>query len=411
MNRSLALASLAAAALAFAVPVAAQNAASAPKPANVQDLLVRARTVVLAADAVLSPGSFLVRQGKVAWVGDEIPAEARAGALVVDYGDATIVPGFVLPPTTLGRDRDLAEGALAFTPDLRASEAFDPWQEELLALPKYGVTSMFLSPSPRNVAGGIGALVKPGANGGTVAAADLQLTLSLNAAARNPERQPTSLMGAMDLLRSTFTAARGGLQAGPDAAVLRQALQGGRRIVIHADSYTELVAALDLAKEFTFEPVLVGAADAKKVLGRLVAQKAGVVLGPRLPNQRREQLRLPVELAEAGVPFCFGGRPETLRLSAVLAVRAGLDRKTALQALTRTIATLLDQDRTGEGGATGTAIGALRQGHAADFVVFGGDPLDLDSPHLATWADGVRLHGNAPAKTTATASSPAAGVR
>jgi imidazolonepropionase-like amidohydrolase len=380
----------------FATAALFALAAAAPG----QDLLVRARTVVLAADAIASPGTFLVRQGKVAWVGDDIPAEARAGATVVDYGDATIVPGFVLPPTTLGRDRDLAEGALAFTPDLRASEAFDPWQEELQALPKSGITSMFLSPSPRNVAGGIGALVKPGQDGGKLVAPDLQLTLSLTAAARNPERQPTSLMGAMDLLRTTFTAAQSGLQAGPDAAVLRQALQGGRRIVVHADTYTELMAALDLAKEYKFEPVLVGAADASKVLPRLVAQKAGVVLGSLRPNLRLEQLQLPTRLAEAGVQFCFGGRAETMRLSAVLAVRHGLDRKTALQALTRNAAVLLDQANT---------IGSLRQGHAADFAVFTGDPIDLDSNHLATWIDGVRVHGAAPAPPAVT--TTAAGVR
>ncbi|MCU0863006.1 MAG: amidohydrolase family protein [Planctomycetes bacterium] len=377
-----------------ATAAAALLALAALSPA--QDLLVRARTVVLAADTVLSPGSFLVQKGKVAWVGDDIPAEARAGATVVDYGDATIVPGFVLPPTTLGRDRDLAEGALAFTPDLRASEAFDPWQEQLLALPKFGITSMFLSPSPRNVAGGIGALVKPGKDGGTLVAPDLQLTLSLTTAARNPERQPTSLMGAMELLRTTLTAAQSGVQGGPDAAVLRQALQGGRRIVVHADTYTELMAALDLAKEFRFEPVLVGAADAGKVLPRLIAQKAAVVLGSLQPSQRLEQLRLPVRLAEAGVPFCFGGRAETMRLSAVLAVRHGLDRKNALQALTRNAAALLDQQAN---------IGALRQGTAADFVVFSGDPLDLDSTHLATWIDGARVHGAAPSQA---ASTPAA---
>ena len=36
------------------------------------------------------------------------------------------------------------------------------------------------------------------------------------------------------------------------------------------------------------------------------------------------------------MPFCFGGNAQGLRISAVLAVRNGLDRKTALAALTRT---------------------------------------------------------------------------
>lgn len=373
--------------------------ATLPAVLPAQDLLVRARTVVIAADTVLTDGSFLVRAGKVAYVGTDIPAEARAAATVVDYGDATIVPGFVLPPTTLGRDRDLVEAALPFTPDLRAVEAFDPWQEELAKLPRFGITALALSPSSRNLAGGIGALVKPGHKGGTVVAPEVLLALSLTQAARNPERAPTSLMGAIDLLRSAFTAAKAGTQAGPDIAVLRQALQGTRRLVVHADTTIELTAALDLAREFSFEPVLVGARDAEKVFARIVQQKAALVLEPLRPEQRQAQLRLPTRLAEAGVPFCFGGRPEVVRMSAVLAVRAGLDRKTALAALTRTPAVLFGQQ---------DAVGSLRQAHGADFAVYSGDPLDLDAALLATWIDGVRVHGAAPSKNPSP-KSPTAG--
>lgn len=361
-------------------------------PLLAQDVIVRARTVVIGPDSTLTDGAFLVRQGKIAYVADDIPAEARANATVADYGDAVVVPGFVLPPTTLGRDRDLAEGALAFTPDLRAVDAFDPWQEELLELPGRGITSLVLSPSPRNVAGGIGVFVKPGKDGGSVAAPEVHLSLSLSAQARTPDRQPTSLMGAMDLLRTTFTIARTGVEGGPDAAVLRQVLQGSRRAAIFADTFVELTAALELAREFGFEPLLIGARDAEKVLPRLVQQKAAIVLDSLRPEHRQAQLRVPALLAENGVPFCFGGRPEHLRLSAVLAVRAGLDRKTALQALTRSPAVMFGQQ---------ASAGALRQGCAADFAVYSGDPLDLDSVHLATWIDGVRVHGAAARKTKA----------
>ena len=118
------------------------------------------------------------------------------------------------------------------------------------------------------------------------------------------------------------------------------------------------------------------------------------------PDLRLAQLRLPARLAEAGVPFCFGGRADQVRISAVLAVRFGLDRKLALQALTRTPAVLMDQ---------ADKVGSLRQGTAADFTVWTGDPLDLDSALLATWVDGVRVHGDAP-KPTPPPTAPAAGA-
>ena len=51
----------------------------------------------------------------------------------------------------------------------------------------------------------------------------------------------------------------------------------------------------------------------------------------------------------------------------------------------------------------------MRQGHGADFAVWSGDPLDLDSALLATWIDGARVFGEAP-KKTAPRPTPAATV-
>ena len=90
------------------------------------ELLVRCATLVIAPDTVISPGEMLVRDGKVAQLGSEIPPEARARATIVAFDRATIVPGFVLAHSTLGQEQDLAERAVALTPDLLAADAFDP---------------------------------------------------------------------------------------------------------------------------------------------------------------------------------------------------------------------------------------------------------------------------------------------
>jgi imidazolonepropionase-like amidohydrolase len=387
--------------LALASNLTAQ-ATAAQAPAGAPDLLVRAATVWVAPGQALSPGEFLVRGGRIAYVGSDVPAEARERARVLDYGPATICPGFVLAVATLGQDRDLAESAVPFTPDLRAADAFDAWQDELAELPRAGITAAALSPAPRNVAAGLQALVQPAAppagssrsgssnssrGFGTLVANELQPVFSLVEAARNPEREPTSLMGQKELLRAAFTAAQRGTSVGPDTAVLRQVLQGGRRAFVHADSFAELCAALDLARDFGFEPVLVGARDAGKLVDRLLAQRARLVLSVPGPDARRDERTLPAVLAKAGVPFAFTGRPESLRAAAALAIRQGLDRSTALAALTRLPAQLLEQDQ---------RLGSLRQGSAADFLVFHGEPLDLDSRHLATFVAGRCLFGAEP---------------
>ncbi len=379
--------------------IAALAAATATAQ-SAQDLLIRSKQITISPETTLDNGRLLVRNGKIAYVGDEIPAEASARAKVIDYGDATIVAGFVLAYATLDQDANLAESAFAFTPDLLVAEGLDAWSDEIERLPSSGVTAAALAPSERQLAGGIAALIKPNADHATVAIAELHLGMSLTANARSQDRPPTSLMGAIDMARTGFADAKLGVRTGADMAVLRQVLDGSRKVFVRANTAREIRAVLDLAKEFAFEPVIVGGAEVSDYLPRLAAQKVGLVLGTLAPEARLEQLQLPAKLAELGIPFAFSGQPEQLRLSAALAVRHGLDRRLALNALTRSPATLLDQQK---------AVGSLRVGNDADFVVFSGDPIDLTSRHLATWIGGQRRSGVAPAPATDKPATSAAG--
>ena len=55
--------------------------------------LVKAGRLVLAPDTVLENEAFLIRGGKVAYAGKEIPEEAKSGAHVIDCAGKTVVPG------------------------------------------------------------------------------------------------------------------------------------------------------------------------------------------------------------------------------------------------------------------------------------------------------------------------------
>ncbi|MFK7741117.1 MAG: amidohydrolase family protein [Planctomycetota bacterium] len=355
-------------------------ARATPTKTDTRDVLVTASRIVVAPKTVLTDSALLIRDGKIAYVGNDIPAEAKANARSVAFDGKTISSGLVLAATTLGRDADLAEAAIAFTPDLRASDAFNPWADQLSVLPMLGVTSFGLMPSSRNVAGGVGSLAKPGAKQGRLVQDELFVGFSLIANARNQERDPTSLMGARQMLDTAFNAARSGVQTNPELAVLREVMSGARRAFVHADTYAELNAALDLSENYQFAPVLLGARDAHKVLAKLATRGAQVVLGTISPTASQKQRELPKKLAEAGVPFAFAGRADQMRLTAAIAVRNGLDRATAIAAITRIPAEMLGvQDR----------VGSLRQGCSADFVVFEGDLLDLSARHVATWIDGA----------------------
>ena len=358
--------------------------------ASAQDWLIQGATLVVAPDTVMQPGELLIRDGKVAHVGPEIPAEVRSRARALRFDGGWIVPGFVLAHATLAQESDLVERAVSWTPELMAAEAFDPFHEDLAELPQNAVTSCLLAPSSANVAGGIAALVKPGEEFGRIAAEDAYLKLALTTKARDQQREPTSLMGAVSMLRTALQNAKAGMPGEPGNVLLQQVLQGQRPVFVHAENFAELSAILDMADEFEFEPVLVGAGAAKDCLDRIAKSRARIALRAMRPESRQEQLELPAQLEARGIPFCFVGSPAELRLTAALAVRHGTSRKAALAAITRVPAELTGQQE---------LTGSLRRGCSADFAVFGGDPLDLASPLLAVFVDDKVLYGKAPQPT------------
>jgi imidazolonepropionase-like amidohydrolase len=367
--------------------------------ASGQDLLIKARTVVIAPDTVLKDGALLVRAGKIAYVGAEIPEQARSQARTVDFGEGTVTAGLVDAHCWLGQEGDLTEVSTALTPTLRAAEAFDPFQDDLHACAAAGCTSAVFPPTSRNVLGGIAALVKPGREGGAVSNPDLYLKASLVGPARDQERPPTSLMGACELLRAQLQQAKAPV-VGPALQPLHEVLQRSRRLVVHADTLAELNAALEVCREAGVEPILLAASDAGKCLPQLKAVRASVLLAPLPLDAKTTRLELPALLEKNGIRFAFAAtNPDQLRLSAALAVKNGLSRRTALDALTRAPAELLDQQ---------TRIGSLRSGCDADFAVWSGDPVDLTSRLLAVYVNGAQVHPREPrAGQVAPAAAPA----
>ncbi|MBN2265555.1 MAG: amidohydrolase family protein, partial [Candidatus Aminicenantes bacterium] len=92
------------------------------------------------------------------------------------------------------------------------------------------------------------------------------------------------------------------------------------------------------------------------------------------------------QLVEAGVKTAIAaedalglGAQEELALAAALAVRGGLDRETALRAVTLTAAEIL---------GVGARVGSLEPGKDADIVVFDGDPFHYKTRVVRVFIDG-----------------------
>jgi imidazolonepropionase-like amidohydrolase len=358
-------------------------------------LLVVAKTIVVAPDLVLSNGRILLRGGKVAAVGEAVPAELGSDVHRIDLGDAVIVPGFVVPHAYLGAERDLAETADAFTPDLRAIEAYDPFAKNVARMLAGGVTTAAIAPRSANTFAGLAGAAKTGPEGGSVLQEQCYLKLALVPESLDQQRFPTSRMGALDLVRAAFRAAADPLAAvTPEKQTLRDVLSGAVPLLAHARTHDEITCALDLLDAqrggvlagAQVRVLLFGATQAHQSMARLVAQRAGVIVEPGQRGNDDEGLRLPVLLARNQVRFGFAANsPQELRLAAALAVRHGLPRTDALAALTAWPAELLGlHDR----------VGSLRQGRDADLLAFDGDPIDLTSRLLAVCVAGQLVAAN-----------------
>jgi imidazolonepropionase-like amidohydrolase len=99
----------------------------------------------------------------------------------------------------------------------------------------------------------------------------------------------------------------------------------------------------------------------------------------------RRALEAVARLAQDGVPFGFGldapwNHADGLRFSAVLCVRAGLDRQAAWRALTADAARIAGVD---------DRLGRIERGLEADLVLWSGDPFDLASRAEIVISNGV----------------------
>jgi imidazolonepropionase-like amidohydrolase len=384
--------------------VAASIAVAFAGSAIAQDvILVRADRAWLSPERPVRLPSLLLENGKVADVvtrpaADQPDALASRAKTVLEFPGGVVTAGFVdVHCQALGSERH--EESNAFTPELRAAFAYEPFAPRCERLLQRCVTSVVLSANDKNVAGGLAAWVKPGA-GAKTGGEDIYLKLSLTEDARSRERRPTSLTGAVDLLRERYAALRG-LEAGkltPAERVLASTLGGRRAVGIAGRTPPEILAALELVAAYQLTAFLVHADEAAKVLPELKAAQIPVVLEPLGYDSSRDALALPSALRKASIPFAFAGESgeprdtPRLQLALHIAVRRGLAEADAIAAVTTVPARIAGlQER----------VGALFQGRDADLVVWSADPWDLRARVLLVVRDGVIVHRAAVEATTA----------
>lgn len=363
----------------------------AGESAHAEDLVIQAAKVYTMTGPPLVPGSVLVSDGKIVQVGAKLAAPA--GAKVIDLGSGVLMPGLIDAYSSAGIAHSQAEMTREITPDYRVLMAVDWGARAFREALAEGMTCLGLSPGTDAVFAGLSCAVKT-AGTRRVLQKETGLVITVasdpatgNMARQRPDsiyvRQPTNRMGVVWLLRSTFDKASR-LQV-PGLAVVHEALSGQRRIYAVSRTDHDLRSLLRLAKEFQFEPTVIGGHEAYKIREELAAAKVPVILSPLTtssavlgPEESEIIWNQPGLLHKAGVAFALSGGH--LLDQARFAVRYGLSAEVALEAITHTPARLLGLE---------SRVGTLQPGRDADLIALDGDPLELTTSIQWVLVDGT----------------------
>ena len=192
-------------------------------------------------------------------------------------------------------------------------------------------------------------------------------------------------MGQIEEAKSFFLEAKAYSAGGTPASVnlKYQAVQGlfskKQKLYVHCNIVKEMLIAIDFVKEFGFEVVIVGGADAWQIAPMLKENNIAVILEQMhsLPTMMDDDVDQPYKnpylLQKAGVLFAINdedgnSRYRNLPFNAGTAAAYGLTKEEALSAVTLNAAKILGID---------DRAGSIEKGKDANLVVSVGDILDM----------------------------------
>lgn len=375
--------------------------------------IVNARAITMVC-GVVENATIVLDRGKIVSV--ESNGSVPDGATVLDAEGRIVTPGFVDAHVHAGICEEGIPGAMnavnedtsAVTPHVRAIDGINPSDEAFRNAVEAGITCMQILPGSANIIGGIGVIVKPVGN--IVDRMVIRAHSGMKAAlGENPVtwqggkgRFPSTRMGNAACMRKAigdafdYRAKKEQAEKKGEHFTLDQGMENFLPVLdrtvpmrIHCHRADDICTAIRICDEFGLRYTLEHCTEGQFIADYLAEKNVLAAVGPTATSKTKVEVRNKgwetlLALKKAGVSFCFiTDHPvipiENLPVAAALAVRAGLDEQTALEALTIEGARHLElEDR----------LGSIEPGKDADLVVWSGDPLDVRSRPVQVYIDG-----------------------
>ncbi|MCT9620606.1 amidohydrolase [Curtobacterium sp. C2H10] len=360
-------------------------------------------------------GAVVVEDGRITAIGPDV--SPPAGLPVVDAAGAWLVPGFVESHGHVGIHEEANGEAGNDTNEMtgpnmagvRSIDAIDIDDEGFRDALAGGITSIVVKPGSGNPIGGQTVAIKTW-GGRTIDEQLISDAVSIKSAlGENPKRvyggkgqTPSTRLGVAKIIRDAFVEAQN-YRAARDAAAAKgdpfardltkealvRVLDGELAWDQHTHRHDDIATAIRLAEEFGYRLVVNHGTEAHKIAHVLAEKDIPVIYGPLFTSRSKVELRdrgIPnlAAIAAAGVRVAITTDAPVVPIGmlvgqATAAVKEGLPRQTALEALTTNPADFL---------GFGDRVGRLAEGYDADLVLWDGDPLDATSRATRVWIEG-----------------------
>lgn len=376
-------------------------------------LIKNGNLVTMTENEVRKGEDILIDNGVIAAVGPNLPCPEDTE--ITDATGKTVMPGMIDTHTHLGifeegsmnEGDDTNEMTGPITPELRALDAVNPYDEGIKDARLNGITTIVTGPGSGNVIGGQSLVMKTW--GTVIDDMVIREPSGLKAAfGENPKRvyseqkkSPSTRMATAALFRKAFYEAREYMEQTKNSEaenkenskdqaesqqkdfrkdILVKALNKEIPVRAHAHRADDILTAIRIAREFDLDLSIEHCTEGHKMAEVLKRYNIPVVIGPNISARLKIELKeasfeTPRVLHEAGVKFAImTDHPVipiyTLPICAAMAVRAGLPYYEALKAITINAAEIIGiADR----------VGSLETGKDADIIICSGDILSLDS--------------------------------
>jgi imidazolonepropionase-like amidohydrolase len=373
-----------------------------------------AEIIPIAGDPIPN-GVMIIQNGKIEAVGASGSLSIPQNAVRVDVSDKVIMPGLVDTHSHIG-EGDGGDRSATLHPDVRIMDTIDPRSKTFNKAMAGGVTTANIMPGSGHLMSGQTVYVK------TKPANTIEQMLIMvdeengiygglkMANGTNPLRAggtPGTRAKSAAMVRSLFLQAQdyqrkiAEADGDPDKMPTRdlqmetlvEVLEGKRIVHNHTHRHDDILTAIRLSEEFGYRVVLQHVSEAWKVAEEIANSNVigASIIGLDSPGGKMETIEIfdinGRELEKAGADVAFHTDDPIVdsrffKRMAAMAVKEGMSREKALEALTLAGARMMDLD---------DRVGSLEKGKDADFLILSGDPFSVYTQIEQTWIEGEKV--------------------